>query len=296
MLFRLTGLTGRLGTAARRNVGTTAGRIPVLDSSARLPAVDGSQLTNVISTAVIRSYLAGLALSTAGSSGTFGIAAGVATDSTNAAMMSLASAYTKTTSAWALGTAAGGLDTGAIANSTWYHVFLIRRSGTGVVDVLFSLSASAPTMPTNYDQKRRIGSIRTNGAAQWVGFTQIGDLFLWNASVNDVNVSNLSTVLTSYTLTVPTGLKVIARIRGYAYRSAASPTGILIGSPDENSAAIYAVGGQETATSVANNVEAPFQIDVSTNTSGQVTAIATAASTNLQIATYGWFDRRQRDD
>lgn len=44
---RLPGLIGRLGTAARHNVGTGAGDIPVLDSSSRLPAVDGSQLTNL---------------------------------------------------------------------------------------------------------------------------------------------------------------------------------------------------------------------------------------------------------
>lgn len=44
-----------LGTAATRNTGTTAGTIPLLDSSARLPAVNGSLLTNlpVPATAVV---------------------------------------------------------------------------------------------------------------------------------------------------------------------------------------------------------------------------------------------------
>jgi hypothetical protein len=37
-----------LGTAATANTGTSAGNVPVLDGSARLPAVDGSQLTNVL--------------------------------------------------------------------------------------------------------------------------------------------------------------------------------------------------------------------------------------------------------
>lgn len=36
-----------LGTAATRNVGSGANQIPALDSSGRLPAVDGSQLTNL---------------------------------------------------------------------------------------------------------------------------------------------------------------------------------------------------------------------------------------------------------
>ena len=36
-----------LGTAATKNTGTTAGNVVVLDGSAKLPAVDGSQLTNL---------------------------------------------------------------------------------------------------------------------------------------------------------------------------------------------------------------------------------------------------------
>lgn len=42
-------LTGKptLGTAAALNVGTAAGQVVVLDGSAKLPAVDGSQLTNL---------------------------------------------------------------------------------------------------------------------------------------------------------------------------------------------------------------------------------------------------------
>ena len=36
-----------LGTAAIANTGTSASNVVVLDGSARLPAVDGSQLTNL---------------------------------------------------------------------------------------------------------------------------------------------------------------------------------------------------------------------------------------------------------
>jgi len=46
-----TGATARtslgLGTAAVANTGTSASNVVVLDGSARLPAVDGSQLTNL---------------------------------------------------------------------------------------------------------------------------------------------------------------------------------------------------------------------------------------------------------
>ena len=36
-----------LGTAAVADTGTSAGNVVVLDGSAKLPAVDGSQLTNI---------------------------------------------------------------------------------------------------------------------------------------------------------------------------------------------------------------------------------------------------------
>lgn len=69
--------------------------------------------------------------------------------------------------AWAVGTNQGGLDTGSVSDTT-YYVWLIQRSDTGVVDALFSLSSTAPTMPTNYDRKRLLGTLirasSTNGA------------------------------------------------------------------------------------------------------------------------------------
>ena len=95
-------------------------------------------------------------------------------------VMPLTSGITKRLdAAWSVGSGNGGLDTGSIANAT-YHVFLIQRSDTGVVDALFSLSATAPTMPANYDRKRRIGSIARSGGAI-LAFTQIGKTFLLGA-------------------------------------------------------------------------------------------------------------------
>ena len=62
--------------------------------------------------ALLAGVLYGLTLSAAGSSASFGIAAGAASG------MVLGSAYTKTTSSWAVGSGNGALDTGAIANNT----------------------------------------------------------------------------------------------------------------------------------------------------------------------------------
>jgi hypothetical protein len=53
------------------------------------------------------------------------------------------------TSAWAVGSSAGLLDTGSVANTT-YYVYAIKRLDTGVVDVIGSTSSSSPTLPSNY--------------------------------------------------------------------------------------------------------------------------------------------------
>jgi len=251
---------------------------------------------------VLRSYLAGLTLSTAGSSATMSIAAGVATDSTNAASMSLA-AFSKTTGTWALGAAAGGLDTGTIANSSWYHFFLIQRTDTGVVDVLISLSATAPTMPTSYTLFRRIGAGRTNGSAQWTSFVQLGDEFLWAVTVLDVSATGPGNTAVLRTLTVPTGVQVISLAR-WSFYSPQTGTDVLmiVTSPDETDQA-----PSSTATPLANMAQVGGDagrantlssvVGIRTNTSGQVRSRAgnSAGSDVLSGATYGWVDTRGRD-
>ena len=104
------------------------------------------------------------------------ITAGEARDSTDAQDITLASEITKQIdSAWSVGDDAGGMDTGSVGNTTHYFVWLIKRSDTGVVDALFSTSFSSPTMPTNYDYKRLVGWVLTDGSSNILGFRSIGD-------------------------------------------------------------------------------------------------------------------------
>lgn len=243
---------------------------------------------------LLRSYLAGLTLSAAGATATFGVAAGTAANSTNVSMLALASAYTKTTSAWAVGTGNGAIDTGTIANNTWYHVYLIQRIDTGVVDVVFSTSVSTPTLPANYTLFRRIGAMRTNGSAQWIKFAQNCDEFLWDVMVGDVAVSNLGTTGTLYTLTVPTGVKVNALMRG-SFTNAAIDVGGFISSPDESDQVVSVSAGRvHFVVSVAAKFVANA-FNIRTNTSAQIRAVSDTAGSSLNISTYGWTDRRGKD-
>jgi len=129
------------------------------------------------------------------------ITAGICRNSTNVEIIELASEITKRIDAgWSVGNDAGGLDAGAVAAATVYSMWLIKRSDTGVVDALFSLSMTAPTMPANYDYKRFIGYVWTlDGAATIKPFimTESGEIWFTKAS-QCIVVTGAKTSYTTY--------------------------------------------------------------------------------------------------
>lgn len=62
------------------------------------------------------------------------------------------------------GSGANGLDTGTSSVSTWYNVFVIYNPSTSTVAGLFSLSATAPTLPSGYTYFARVGAVRTDSS------------------------------------------------------------------------------------------------------------------------------------
>lgn len=240
--------------------------------------------------AVPRGYIAGLTLANDGTlpNTVLDVSVGQATSDDASTFMALGSAYTKSTSSWAVGSGNGALDTGTIAANTWYHVFLIERTDTQVVDLLLSTSATSPTLPTNYTKKRRIGAIRTNASSQITPFSQYGDEFLWTTTVNDINTTTLSNSTVPFTLTVPPGVTVNARVRGYVSSATASAS-VTVSSPAES---VTGTGlGQNIIVPIANGFGAA-ELSVRTNTSAQINAIAGSPSTTLKLFTFGWVDTR----
>ena len=127
------------------------------------------------------------------------ISVGGVRDATNTVNMSLAAILTKRIdAAWAVGDNNGGLDGtessgGTPDASTMYYIWLIERSDTGVVDALYSESATGPTLPTNYDYKRLIGAVRTDGSANIINFLHHGgDTFTYLTGVVDVADSSMT--------------------------------------------------------------------------------------------------------
>jgi len=99
------------------------------------------------------------------------IAAGAARNSTNLNDIVVASALSVSN----IVSGVNGLDTGAVANSTFYALFVIGdSSGFEPAAGLLSLSGSAPTLPFGYDMFRRVGWMLTSGAAAFLAVSQSG--------------------------------------------------------------------------------------------------------------------------
>ena len=253
--------------------------------------------------ATFRSYLPnpgaiwGLTMSTAGASATMSIAAGAAADSTNTRLMTLASAIAKTTSAWAAGTAVGGLDTGVIANSTWYHFFEIMNVAIGAVDIVFSATAtpaSGPTtLPTGFTLFRRIGSGKTNGSAQWTLFQQIGDEFIWDVPAQDVNANALG-ASALFTLTMPSGFSLRAKLN-VTYISSTVGADLLVQSPVVTTQTVNTPIGNVTLSALVASVAAFAYVEILTNTSAQIRATASGSAPQFYVVTIGWIDTRGRN-
>lgn len=255
--------------------------------------------------AALRGQIWGVTLSTAGSSATFAVAAGEAADSTAADMMVLAASISKTTGAWAVGTGNGSFDgTGAAPSATAgsYHVFLIKRPDTGVVDVLTSNSATAPTLPTNYTLFRRIGSMKTDASFHWIAFIQIGDSFIWNVPTQDVNAeTNPGTAARTKTLSVPVGIVVEAMIAMTDNEGSLGSNHYVLVTPlaiaDTTPSAAAFTYFTEWAVSGGTSFQYNATTRVFTNVSAQIRVrqSASGAGDVFTLVTTGWIDRRGRD-
>ena len=214
----------------------------------------------------------------------------VVQDEGGGGLLELTAARTKQIdAAWAVGDNAGGMNTGSVANDTWYEVIAVKRTDTGVVDVMFSTTANRATLPTNYTLKARIGWVRRGTAANLV-FTQRGDFFTLTTPINDVAASK-ATSQAAVTLTVPPN--AIALFRAGADMST---------SVNANSALVFReIGEADTAPALATGNISLGYWDLATGASGGHFAVRADGSSQIRhdadtavgafdISTYGWVD------
>lgn len=256
----------------------------------------------------VHGHLWGLTLSNNGTDPTndIDLAVGEAmsddSDSNNAVLMRLTSGLTKQLDvAWAVGTNAGMLASGAALTNGTYHLFLIMRPDTGVVDLAADSSVTGANLAANtnaaYTKKRRIGSILRESAAI-VAFDQDGDVFTRKTSVLDVNATNPGVSAVTRTLSVPSGLKVKA-FGNIALDIGSTATVALLSDlalTDETPSLTAAPLGTTINRVVSGTTGNPWQ--VRTNTSAQIRSRLSVSdgSVILRIATLGWIDTRGRDN
>lgn len=243
-----------------------------------------------------RGYQSGCKLSNNGTDANndIDITAGAWRNSDNDGDLNLASGLTKQLDAnWVAGTNQGMLDTGSKANSTTYAVFLIKNPTSGVVDILASTSIASPTMPSGYTKKRRIGFIMTDGSGNIRAFFQEGDHFFWVTPTLDISTTTLSTTSTSFALSVPTGMALIAGLVAYSNSTASNIYLSSLSTTDmapSNSAAPLMTLSYQTSPGHAQFYQ------LLTNTSQQIRARSGVASSTLRAVTFFYIDRRGRDD
>ena len=276
----------------------TTDLLAMVDDPGGTPATQKVTVANFLTLKIFpRGHIWGLTMSNAADTvNDITVAVGEACSEDGAGNMVLASAITKQLDAgWAVGTNAGGLNTGAKADSTWYEVHLIKRVDTGVVDVMFTTTANRATLPTNYTLQRRIGWIRNNATPTILQFTQVDDHFTLTTQINDVDGTATATAA-AVTLTVPPN--AIARFRASAVSStsANSAWGIVFSEIVEGNVTpagttgILSLGGQDQATWQGGH----FELRVSSTSTIEHDSVMPSASTpTFDISTYGWIDHRE---
>ncbi|MGE5148604.1 MAG: hypothetical protein ACM3II_00665 [Rhodospirillaceae bacterium] len=253
---------------------------------------------SVVGGVVLRSYLAGLGLANNATTPNTKLdaAAGVCTDGTNVQMLSVTASTIDCSTV-----GANGLDTGSLVSNTWYHVFAIGKTD-GTTALLASTSLGSPTLPATFTLKRRIGSFKTDGSAHIVSFIQNGDRFSWKTAIQDVAVNTPGNSAVLRVFSVPTGVRVKAWLAVELYQASPVNCAVLVTSPDVTDMTLgHATVPLFTAHTLIAGTGLTFgsaEIYRHTDASSQLRTKCSGSdgNTTLYMSTYGWIDRRGRDD
>jgi len=324
-----TGATTTVGSAATANIGTSGANVPLLNgtntwsgaqdlsgcSAVSVPtATPGDNTTKAASTAfvsaavaaaaavVLQKHIVGLlvsALTGNSTTATASISAGQATDAANTVMLASSG------HSWAVsnGNAANGYQGGTtLPNSSTIHLYAIATNSDTTYTACFASTSLTPTLPGSYTKYRRVGSFRTNGSGAPIPYSTVeiggGAVKHYLATeVLDFN-GNATTSAALQALSIPTGVKMMAKIRAIA--TTAAYNGVLISSPEATDVApsISGSGGYNAvapgfdlaSTSVASGIM-NLTKELVTDTSAQVRLRATA-TTALQLVTSEFTDFR----
>jgi hypothetical protein len=108
-----------------------------------------------------------------------------------------------------------GLDTGGVAASTMYYIYVIYKPAVyeadghtlttpGATAGLLSLSSTAPTLPAGYTYQRRIGEVATDSFSDLVWYCRRGNnVFFVRPDEDGVVYTSLTSSWATYALPTP---------------------------------------------------------------------------------------------
>ncbi|MGI9489172.1 MAG: hypothetical protein ACR2RF_25455 [Geminicoccaceae bacterium] len=221
---------------------------------------------------------------------------GQCSDSTNKVIMTSTSNVVKQIDApWAAGNDAGGFPTGiTLTASTWYHTFVLGAGNRRDVDMGFDSAITASNLLTSasgYDVFRRVGSVKVGGATTILGFTQIGNRFLWDTPILDISLINtLGSTARLDEISTPPDVKADAILNVFT-NDAAVPYAVYISNPGTTDVDVVASGVPGGNAGGANSFDTT-QVIVSTNNNSRIRSRANATIDQYHVNTVGWIDPR----
>ena len=290
---------GASGTPTRLAKGTAAQAL-VMNSGATAPE------WGTVASGLPLGYISGLTIAhAADTEHDITVAAGEARDATDTDDMVLAAAITKRfDAAFAVGDTNGGMAEGeSLPASGTIHIWLIKRSDTGVVDVMandHATSGLTPTLPTDYDYKRRIFSLRTAASNNIINGDQWGTANIrewrYDVPIKDVDTANPGTSAVTASLSVPAGITCRAEIS--IQTNAAEEAIVYVSSlvsTDSVPSRSNAILNMNPAYDAAAGQWCPLAIGgqrVVTDTSSQIRYRlgASSGATIFRIGTHAWED------
>ena len=221
------------------------------------------------------------------------IDAGMATSDDETTYMSLNTSLTKRIDAsWSEWSNQWGLDTGTVSNNTFYYSYLIYNYTSSTVDVLFSASATSPTMPAGYTKKRRLsnGAFFTDGSANILEFNKSWKYHYFSDKIADHETIPIPTsgVFSTYQLSMPRIDNIVGIIYAGQQYTGVGVVGITVAFRRTGTTGTHLLHSK--ATSGYDALFAQGFVDMNSNAQVDVAFFYVAPTNNFIIHTQGWID------
>lgn len=293
--------TGAFSVTCKTSSGTG---ISIATGTATNVYCDGTNISNssaVVSSSGISGARKNLKISYTGTSAVVNVTADeLSLENASNQYITLRSVSISASSGSASGVA-NSLDSGAWAFGTFYNLFVIYNPSTFTPGLLWSLSATSPTLPSGYTYFARIGANKTQSATNYyfLGGSQNNEVFEYRVASGS-NVTSLPTMSSGSqgNVTTPTWLAV--PVGGYVPPTAtaidvvmagAYGSGIIVMAAPNNSYGAYNSAGNPPPLMYCNPV-----ITLLPNASSRVMTLESSniyfasTSSNALLQCGGWKD------